>query len=79
MTTTVFSVPEISCGACRSAIETAVAPTAGVRSVEVDLDSKTVTVCHDQTVSLAALSTLIEDQGYDVADTHEQAGRGDQQ
>lgn len=79
MTTTVFSVPEISCGACRSAIETAVAPTAGVHSVDVDLDAKTVTVHHDQTVSLAALSTLIEDQGYDVADTHEQDGRGDQQ
>ncbi|NKQ55649.1 heavy-metal-associated domain-containing protein [Amycolatopsis sp. K13G38] len=79
MTTTVLSVPEISCGACRSAIETAVAPTAGVQSVEVDLDTKTVTVHHDQTVSLVALSTPIEDQGYDVADTHEQVGRGDQQ
>lgn len=78
MTTTVFSVPEISCGACRSAIETAVAPTAGVQSVEVDLGAKTVTVHHDQTVSLAALSTLIEDQGYDVAGIHNQAGGGDQ-
>lgn len=78
MTTTMFSVPEISCGACRSAIETAVAPTAGVHAVEVDLGSKTVTVHHEETVLPTTLTTLIEDQGYDVAETDEQTGRGEQ-
>ncbi len=57
MTTTVFSVPEVSCRACQSAIETAVSPTAGVRSVAVDLDAKTVTIHYDEQVSREALRT----------------------
>lgn len=78
MTRTVFSVPEISCGACRATIEGAVSPAAGVQSVEVDLDAKTVTVGYADTVSLATLTGLIEDQGYDVAGVQQQAVGGDQ-
>ncbi len=76
MTSTVFSVPEITCGACRSAIEAAVSPTPGVGSVDVDLDAKTVTVGYDTTVSPATLTELIEDQGYDVAGTRDQGTEG---
>lgn len=49
------------------------------QSVAVDLDSKTVTVGYDEQVRPDTLITLIEDQGYDVAATHHQAGGGDQQ
>lgn len=65
MTTTVFSVPEISCGTCKTAIENAVGPAAGVEAVEVDVAARTVTVRHDAPV--AELVEVIEDQGYDVA------------
>lgn len=67
MTTTIFSVPAISCDTCKQAIETAVAPAAGVATVEVDVPTKTVTVRHDKRSTVPSLITLIEDQGFDVA------------
>ena len=44
MTTLTYRVPGVSCAHCRQAIEGEVSAVSGVRSVEVDLDSKTVTV-----------------------------------
>jgi copper chaperone len=68
MTTTTFSVPDISCDTCKNAIETAVGPASGVDTVEVDVQGKTVTVQHDEEDAPAhRLTELIEDQGYDVA------------
>jgi copper chaperone len=61
--TATYSVPEISCGHCKSTIEAAVQRHGGVARVEVDIDAKTVTVDggdHD------AIVTAIEDAGYDV-------------
>ena len=61
--TTTYSVPEISCGHCKSTIETAVQGLSDIKRVEVDIDAKTVTVeggDHD------AIVTVIEDAGYDV-------------
>jgi copper chaperone len=62
--TTTYSVPEISCGHCKSTIEAAVSALADVAVVNVDIDAKTVTVegGDDQTVIAA-----IEDVGFDVA------------
>ncbi|MGB3736466.1 MAG: cation transporter [Ilumatobacter sp.] len=62
--TTTYSVPEISCGHCKSTIEGAVQALGGIETVEVDIDAKTVTVDggdHD------AIVAAIEDAGYDVA------------
>lgn len=67
MTTTMFSVPEISCETCKNAIESAVGPASGVDAVEVDVAGRTVTVHHDDRAPVAQLVELIEDQGYDVA------------
>ena len=44
MRTISYSVPDISCGHCRTAITSGVSTVAGVEAVEVDLDAKTVTV-----------------------------------
>jgi copper chaperone len=62
--TTTYSVPEISCGHCKSTIESAVAGLDGIDSVDVDIDTKTVTVAggNDE-----AIVTAIEEAGYDVA------------
>ena len=62
--TTTYSVPEISCGHCKSTIEGAVQALDSIDTVEVDIDAKTVTVKGGDT---GAIVTAIEDAGYDVA------------
>ncbi|WP_409343146.1 cation transporter [Paenibacillus sp. MBLB4367] len=60
-----LKVEGMSCGHCVSAVEGAVKQ-AGAEG-KVDLASKTVTVkFHDGAVSVDAIKSAIEDQGYDV-------------
>jgi len=59
-----YSVPGISCGHCKSAIEGEVSSVADVESVDVDIDAKTVVVVGG---SDAAIRSAIDDAGYDVA------------
>jgi copper chaperone len=67
MTTETISVPEISCGHCKSSIEGALSPIAGVARADVDVDARAVTIDYDaQHVSRDALVRAIEDQGYEV-------------
>lgn len=67
MQTIVITVPEIHCGHCKSSIEGALQPMAGVRVAEVDVEATTVTVEHDPEVTdRAALVAAIEAQGYEV-------------
>jgi copper chaperone len=61
--TTTYSVPEISCGHCKSTIEAAVGELGDVDRVEVDIDAKTVTVDGGRADAVVA---AIEDAGYDV-------------
>ncbi|GLZ46676.1 copper chaperone CopZ [Actinomycetospora sp. NBRC 106375] len=74
MASTTLSVPEIHCGHCKSAIEGAVGPIDGVRTVEVDVDTRSVRVEHDDAMTVHALVDVIEDQGYDVPDQEALAG-----
>lgn len=62
--TTTYSVPEISCGHCKSTIEAAVQGLGDIARVEVDIDAKTVFVDGGDR---DAIVTAIEDAGYDVA------------
>jgi copper chaperone len=62
--TVVYSVPGISCGHCKAAIEGEVAHVAGVTAVVVDVDAKTVTV--DGTASDAEVRAAIDEAGYEV-------------
>lgn len=61
----VYSVPTISCGHCKASIEGEVGKVAGVASVQVDIDAKTVTVEGDATDE--ALRAAIDEAGFDVA------------
>ncbi|WP_343576753.1 heavy metal-associated domain-containing protein [Mycobacterium sp.] len=70
MATTIFSVPGISCAACKNRIEAALAQAAGVDAATVDVSAKSVTVRHDADVGAEQLIGLIESQGYDVAGRH---------
>ena len=69
MTNRTLSVPDISCGHCKSSIEGAVGPLDGVELVEVAIDERTVAVDFDGTDdTMAAIVDAIEGQGYDVAE-----------
>ncbi|NHZ71138.1 MAG: copper ion binding protein [Proteobacteria bacterium] len=67
MTQITLSVPDISCGHCKSSIEGAVVPMDGVAKAEVSINDRTVDVEYDPAkVELAAIVTAIDDQGYEV-------------
>ena len=66
MSTRTYSVPGVSCGHCRTAITNEVATVAGVESVEVDLDTKTVTV-RGESLDEDAIVAAIDEAGYEVA------------
>ena len=62
----VFTVPGISCGHCEAAIKHEVGSVAGVADIEVDLDSKLVTV-RGETLDRDDIVAAIDEAGYDVA------------
>lgn len=67
MSNATVSVPGIHCDHCKAAIEGAVSALAGVRSAEVSVAERTVTVDYDEgAVDLAAVRDAIEDRGYAV-------------
>ena len=59
-----FRVPDVSCGHCVEAITSEVLPLAGVTTVDVDLETKLVTVTGGDH---AAIIAAIDEAGYDVA------------
>lgn len=63
-----FNVPDVSCGHCKSSIESALAPIAGVRGATVDISTKQVAVEFDESVTdRATVVRTIESAGYAVA------------
>lgn len=63
-----FNVPEVSCGHCKSSIENALAPVAGVRAARVDIATKEVSVEFDENITdRATVVRTIESAGYQVA------------
>ena len=69
MASQTLSVPEISCGHCKSSIEAAVSPLDGVGRVEVQIDERTVQFDYDGTdATLTTIVAAIEDVGYEVPD-----------
>ncbi len=65
METTSYTVPGMSCDHCTRAVGGAVSSVPGVRSVEVDLETKLVTVRGDA-LSDAALRAAIAEAGYEA-------------
>ena len=63
-----FNVPDVSCGHCKSAIETALGTTGGVQQADVDIDARSVAVRFDESViDRASVVRAIESAGYPVA------------
>jgi copper chaperone CopZ len=64
----VILVPEISCEACKTAIEGALTPLDGVSSAVVDVAAQRVRVEYDQArITASGLVAAIEEQGYEIA------------
>lgn len=61
----VYSVPGISCGHCKAAIEGELAKLPDAGTVAVDIDAKTVTI--DGPASDDAVRAAIDEAGYEVA------------
>jgi copper chaperone len=61
-----YSVPALHCAHCERAVKEEVGAVAGVESVEVDLDTKLVSV-RGEPVDDAAVRAAIAEAGYDVA------------
>jgi copper chaperone len=68
-----FAVPDISCESCKTAIESAVRPLAGVEAVDVDIAGRIVDVVHDPALDSGRMVAAIEDQGYEVTAREEMA------
>ena len=60
-----YSVPGVSCAHCQAAITSAVGEVSGVTSVDVNLESKCVTVNGDY-LDDAAIRAAIDDAGYEA-------------
>ena len=65
MTTRTYSVPGISCGHCKNAIEGELAPLDGVESALVDIDAKTVMVIGE--ITEVDVRSAVDEAGYEVA------------
>jgi copper chaperone CopZ len=63
-TETKLSVPTIVCGGCATGIKKALDRVSGISSVDVDIDSKVVTVKHDETVFPEKLAEVLDDAGF---------------
>ena len=61
-----YTVPDMSCAHCEHAVSTELAQVAGVDSVDVDLDTKLVTV-RGHGLDDVALRAAIDEAGYEAA------------
>ena len=64
--TITYSVPTMTCGHCKNAVNGELRSVAGVETVEVDLDTKLVTVSGEN-LDDRALRAAIEEAGYEAA------------
>ena len=64
--TVTYSVPAIHCAHCALSIRDEVSEVEGVEEVDVDLDSKIVTI-HGLSLDDVALRAAIEEAGYEAA------------
>ena len=64
--TKTYTVPGIHCGHCKAAVTRELEAVAGVESVDVDLDTKLVTVTGER-LDDSALRSAIDEAGYEVA------------
>jgi copper chaperone CopZ len=62
-----YTVVGMTCGHCVSAVSAELARLPGVRDVEVDLDSGTVTVGSDALLPIDEVRAAVDEAGYQLA------------
>lgn len=66
MTTTTYHVKGMTCGHCVSAVSQELRRVEGVRSVDVDLASGTVSVASDIPLDEALVGAAVDEAGYEL-------------
>jgi copper chaperone CopZ len=64
--TTHLKVEGMSCGNCVKHVKTTLEEMEGVQSASVDLDAATADVEHAETVSVAAMTAALDEEGYEA-------------
>ena len=63
-TETTFSIPSIVCGGCAGGIKKALDKVSGISLVEVDVNTKVVTIEHDEKVTRQTLAEVLDGAGF---------------
>ena len=66
MATSRFHSSEIECEGCANAIKNSIGKLEGVTSVDVEVDSKVVSVEHSDSISAEALTLALDRAGFPV-------------
>lgn len=66
MSTQILTVDGMTCGGCANGVKKALGALTGVSNVDVTLETRLVTIEHDDRVSIAQLCDTIENAGFDV-------------
>jgi copper chaperone len=61
-----FAVPGMTCGHCKQAVTTELSKLTGVSTVDVDLDSKAVTVTSSGALDWNAISEAVDEAGFEA-------------
>ena len=61
---TILTAPDIVCGGCAGAIKNALGKVNGVSQIEVNVDTKTVSVEHSNEVSREKIVEVLDDAGF---------------
>ena len=66
MKTTNFLVPGMTCGHCKGAVTDELSKINGVTSVDVDLDSKVVSVESSAAIEWQAIADAVDEAGFEA-------------
>lgn len=66
MTMTTFLVPGMTCGHCKSAVTDELSKINGVTNVDVDLDSKKVTIESEAVVEWQIIVGAVDEAGFEA-------------
>ena len=61
-----FNVPEISCDHCKNTIVNTLSGVENIESVNVDVQTKNVTLESSEEINLDLVKSLLDEQGYTV-------------
>ena len=62
--TTNFNVPEISCDHCKSTIIDTLSVVENIESIDIDIQTKDVTIQSSEKINLDLVKSLLDEQGY---------------